>query len=80
MDILKRFWPLPFKVKKGDLGSFLIQLILFIIVCAVAGLVIGLLAKIPVIGIIFSIIGSLIGIYGFIGIVVCILRFLGFLK
>ena len=80
MDMLKKFWPTPFKVKEKDVNSFVVQLIIFVIVCAVAGAIIGLLAKIPLIGLIFGIIGGLVELYGTIGVVLCILKFCGFLK
>ena len=75
MDILKAIWPLAFKVKQKDLVSFLIWLILGIVIIAVCGILIGLLASVPVVGIIFSILGSLVGIYSLVNIVLCILRF-----
>ena len=34
----------------------------------------------PIIGIIFSILGSLIGVYNIVGIVLCVLKFLGIVK
>lgn len=77
MDFVKKLWPTPFKIKKGNLASFLIQLIIFIVIVAVVGWLIGLLAGLPIIGIIFSLVGSLIGIYNIVGIVLCVLRFLG---
>lgn len=77
MDTLKKLWPTPFKIKEKDIASFLIQLIIFLVICAVAGAVIGLLAKIPLLGIIFSIIGALVEIYGLVGIVLCVLKFIG---
>ena len=80
MDMLEKFWPTPFKVKEKDVNSFVVQLIIFVIVCAVAGAIIGLLAKIPLIGLIFGIIGGLVELYGTIGVVLCILKFCGFLK
>ena len=80
MDMLKKFWPTPFKVKEKDVNSFVINLIIFVVVCAIAGAVIGLLAKIPLIGIIFGLIGGLVELYGLIGIVLCILIFCGILK
>ena len=49
--MLQKIWPTPYKVKKGDLVSFLIQLIIFIIVCAVIGWVIGFVASLPIINI-----------------------------
>ena len=80
MDFLKKFWPTPFKIKDKDVASFVIQLIIFIVVCAVVGFLIGILASLPIIGIIFSLIGGLVELYGFIGIILCILKFLGMVK
>ena len=80
MDFLKKFWPTPFKIKDKDVASFVIQLILFIVVCAAVGFLIGILASLPIIGIIFSLIGGLVELYGFIGIILCILKFLGMVK
>ena len=77
MDMLKKLWPTPFKIKKGNLASFLIQLIIFLVVVAVVGWLIGLLAHLPIVGIVFSLLGSLIGIYNLVGIILCILRFIG---
>ena len=77
MDFVKKLWPTPFKIKKGNLASFLIQLIIFLVVVAVVGWLISLLSALPIIGIIFSLVGSLIGIYNIVGIVLCVLRFLG---
>ena len=77
MDILRKFWPTPFKVQKGDIASFIIQLVIFVVICAVVGWAISLLAGIPVIGIIFTLAGSLMEIYGLVGIVLCVLKFLG---
>ena len=77
MDLLKKFWPTPFKIKKGNLVSFLVQLIIFLVIVAVVGWLIGLLAGLPIIGIVFSLLGSLVGIYNLVGIILCILRFIG---
>ena len=80
MDFLKKVWPTPFKITEKDVVSFVIQLIIFIVVCAVVGFLIGILAALPLIGIIFSILGGLVELYGFIGIILCILKFLGMVK
>jgi hypothetical protein len=77
MDTLKKLWPTPFKIKEKDITSFLIQLIIFLVICAVIGWLIGILAGIPIIGIIFSLIGALVEIYGLVGIVLCVLKFIG---
>ncbi|MBQ4333084.1 MAG: hypothetical protein IJC33_04850 [Clostridia bacterium] len=80
MEMLKKFWPTPFKIKEKDIASFIIQLVIFVVVCAVIGWLIGILSGIPIIGLIFSLLGALMEIYGLVGIVLCILVFLGIVK
>ena len=80
MDMLKKLWPTPFKIERKNLSSFLVQLIIFIVVCAVVGVLIGVLSAIPIVGIIFWIVGSLLEIYSIVGIVLCVLVFLDVIK
>ena len=80
MDILKRLWPTPFKIEKGNLASFLVQLIIFVIICAVAGVLIGALCTVPVVSVIFWILGTLIELYSITGIVLSVMKFIDVLK
>ena len=80
MDFLKTVWPTPFKIEKGNLSSFLVRLILLVVVCAVIGILIGVLARIPVVGILFSLIGSLVELYSVVGVVLCFLVYFDVLK
>ena len=80
MDFLKSLWPTPFKIERKNLTSFLVQLIIFIVVCAVVGVLIGILSAIPILGIIFWIVGGLLEVYSVVGIVLCILVFLDVIK
>lgn len=80
MDFLKTLWPTPFKIRPKDVVSFVIQLVIFIVICAVIGILIGVLAGIPIVGIIFSIVGALVELYGLIGIVLSVLVFLNIVK
>ena len=73
MSTLKSIWPTPFKIKKGDVASLIIQLVIFV------GWVISLLSAIPVLGLIFKLVGALVEIYGIVGIVLCVLVFVGVL-
>ena len=77
MQFLRSLWPTPFKIKKGDVVSLIVQLVIFLVVCAVVGWLIGILAEIPILGIIFTLLGSLMEIYSLVGIVLCVLKFLG---
>jgi len=78
MDILKKYFPHAFKAT--ELNAFIITLIIYILIDVVCGFVIGLLAKIPVLGIIFGLLGSLVGLYALIGVVLSILVFVKVLK
>jgi hypothetical protein len=80
MDFLKKLWPTPFKIERKNLVSFLVQLIIFLVICAVVGVLIGVLSSIPIVGIIFWIVGSLMELYSIIGVVLCILVFLDVIK
>ena len=80
MEFLKTLWPTPFKIKPKNLASFLIQLLIFVVIVAGVGILIGVLSGIPIVGWLFGIVGSLIGIYNIVGIVLCILVFADVLK
>ncbi len=77
MGLLKMLWPTPFKIQKGNVVSLVIQLVIFVVLCALVGWLIGVLAGTPIIGVIFSIVGGLMELYGLIGIILCVLKFLG---
>ena len=76
--MLKKYFPRAYKSK--DLTSFIVSLIIYALIDIVCGVVIGLLAKLPIIGIIFSLLGSLIGLYALVGIILSILVFVKVLK
>ena len=78
LDILKKFFPSAFKAL--DVKPLIIALIVYVLIDIVCGFVIGLLAKIAIIGIIFSLLGSIIGLYALVGIVLSILVFLKVIK
>ena len=78
MDMVKKFFPNAFKAK--ELSSFIVALVIYVLIDVVCGFVIGLLAKIPVLGIIFSLLGSIVGLYALGGIVLSILVFVKVLK
>ena len=78
MDILKKVFPHAFK--STDTQPFIISLVIYLLVSIVCGAVIGLLSKIPLIGIIFSILGSVVGLYALVGIILSILVFVKVIK
>lgn len=78
MELLKKYFPHAFKAT--ELKDFIIALVIYILIDAVCGIVIGLLASIPLIGIVFSLLGAVIGLYALVGIVLSILVFVKVLK
>lgn len=79
MDLLRKLWPLSFR-KKNSLTDLLAVVIVFIIVDFVCGLAIGLLSHLPLIGGLISLVGSIIGLYFLVGIILTILDYLKLLK
>lgn len=80
MDLLKKFFPLSFTAKPEDVPSFVIALIIYAVILIVGGFVIGLLGLLPIIGILFGLLGGLLDLYGLAGIVITILWFAKILK
>ena len=78
MNLLKSVFPHAFKAT--DLVPFVITLIVYLIIDVVCGFVIGLLAKLPIIGFVFAFLGSLVGLYALIGIILSVLVFIKVLK
>ena len=78
MDTIKKLWPHAFKA--ADVKSLVITVLLYIVADFLCGLVIGLLGKIPLLGFLFSLVGWVLGVYFFLGIVFAVLNFLKVLK
>ena len=78
MDILKKFFPYSFGVK--DLTDMIIKIIVYVVVGAIASVLIGLLKEIFIIGAIIGALGGLIDLYCTVGIVLAILDHFKVLK
>ena len=78
MDALKKYFPFVFAAT--DVAGLVKAIIIYLVIDIVCGFVIGLLAKLPLIGIVFGLIGSLVGLYALAGIVLSILVFVKILK
>ena len=78
MDTVKKLWPHALRTK--DVKSLVITIILYIVANFVLGLVLGLLAAIPLLGFIFSILSWVVSIYCLVGIVLAVLNYFKLLK
>lgn len=78
MDLLKKIWPHAFGAK--DVVGLVITIIIYLLIDVVLGWLISVLANIPIVNIICGLVGGLLGLYCFVGVILAILAFLKVLK
>lgn len=78
LSTLSNFFPLSFGAT--DVKSLIIKIAIYLIAGAVIGIVLGILGKIPLVKIVTGIVGGLIELYIFAGIVIAILDYCKILK
>ena len=79
MDMLKKLFPLSFK-EKSTVKDLVIAIIFYIAADIACGIVISLLGALPLVGWIFNLIGSVLGLYFFVGLVLVVLDYLKVFK
>lgn len=79
METLRKLFPYSFKEKK-DIAALVINIIVYVVIGFIAGILMSVFALIPFIGILISIIGAAIDLYVVIAIVISILDYLKILK
>ncbi len=78
MDALKKYF--PHALKANDVKALIIALIIYAVIGFVGGIILGFLSIIPILGIIFRVIGWLVEVYTIVGIILAILVFLKIVK
>ena len=79
MDTLKKIFPYSFKAKK-DVAALIINILVYLVAGFIAGLLIVILAKVPIVGIIIGICGGLVDLYVVVGIIISVLDYAKILK
>lgn len=79
MATLKKIFPLAFKAKK-DIGALIVNVLIHIVADIIAGLIIGLLSGLPLIGWLFALVGSVLGLYFTVSVILSILDYLKIIK
>ncbi len=79
MDMIKKYFPFSFNAKK-DIVALIINVVIYLVVGAIATAVIGILKGIAIIGWIVGILCGIIDVYVVIGIILSILDYLKVLK
>lgn len=78
MDILKSLFPWSFKNK--TMKDLIVSILIYMAINIVGGFVFALLSSIPLIGLVFSLLGGALGIYTLAGVILASLHFFGVLK
>lgn len=79
MESIKKLFPYSFGEKK-TVGALIVNILIQLLVGAVASVLIGVLAKIPIVGILVWIVGALVDLYVLVGIILSILDYMKVLK
>lgn len=73
MDFLKTWF--PFSFRPADARAFVITVLIYLVLGAVGGVLMGLFSYLWLVGWVFKILGSLLDVYVLIGIVLTVLSF-----
>jgi uncharacterized Tic20 family protein len=75
MEQLAKYFPLNNKVEKGNVASLVIAIVIYLIAPSIAGIIVGLLSFIPLVGSILGLVSSLFGIYCLVGLIFAIIKY-----
>ena len=79
MEKIKPYFPFAFQAK-ADAIALVINIVVHLIIGAVAGVVFSILGSIDLIGVLFNIAGSVVGLYLTVSLILSILDYLKVLK
>lgn len=79
MDMLKKIFPVSFSFA-DTLVNLVVGILIYVVGAAAASVVLGLLAKIPLVGLVFGLVNWVIGVYAFVGLVLLVLVYLKVVK
>lgn len=75
MEKLYSYFPLSANVSAGDVRSLILTLIIYVVACAIMGVLNTVLGWIPLVGWLLRVIFSLLGLYCVAGMVLAVLKF-----
>lgn len=78
MDILKLIFPFSFKAK--DSNGLVVAILIYVVIAVIGAILLGLLSKIPFVGIVFGVLGGVVDLYAVAGIVFAVLDYFKVLK
>ena len=78
MDMIRKVFPYSLGAK--EVKELVIKILVYLVAGIIIGALIGVLAKIPVLGLIFSLVGAIVDLYCFVGIILAVLDYMKVLK
>lgn len=78
MKLLKKIW--PFSFESNSLSHLVLKVIVYVVIGLIFAILMGLLHSIPVINVLFFIIGPLVDLYVLVGLVLLLLDYFKVLK
>ena len=76
MQKLYFYFPLSSSVQPGQMKTLVISLVIYLVACAVMGILQTILGWIPIVGALIRLVLSLLGLYCVAGMVLSVLKFL----
>ena len=70
-----QYFPLSASVRSGDVVSLILSMVIYVVACAVLGVLQAVFGWIPLVGFLLKLIFSLLGLYCCAGIVLSVLKF-----
>ena len=76
MEKAYAYFPLSASVEAGQSRSLILSLVIYLVACAVMGILQKILGWIPIVGWLFRLVFSLLGLYCVAGMILSVLKFL----
>ena len=80
MDLLKKFWPLSFRVVKGSYKTFYISFFVYVVVCFLMERLANIAAPVQVLGTVLNVLYICVDVYSVVGVVLCVCQLFGVIK
>jgi hypothetical protein len=80
MEMIQKIFPFSFNFKAKDVNGLVVSILVYIVGMILSGVAMFVLGLIPIVGILTGIIGWIIEVYLFVGIVLSVLNFCNVLK
>ncbi|MDD3165730.1 MAG: hypothetical protein PHS97_07720 [Oscillospiraceae bacterium] len=72
---MEKYFPLNQTVVRGDVGSFVIALVIYLFAPSIVGIVVALLHWLPLVGWLLGITSSLFSLYCLVGLILVVIKY-----